>query len=440
MRVSTGLWAAALALALLPSAVRAADPDRRASARSILAELQSFDGTTAGPTIATRLERLAELGPEAEPEAAPLVRLIEDRSPLLAGRDEHDVIRLRSLALAALARIGPPPESALLIAEQLDESFDPRAIAAASRAFSRLPGKKSWGLRALMNAYRSEMMDEPLCLDRYRARDIVDGQGTTMRLEVLRALRSLKGEAREALPLIAATAKRQAEPGSLQDRLRREAQEALEEIGGAAVDDKPDAPSRCAACEADLPTMAASRWRTPGERDASVAPGTPLTAQDGHAFTWRELMDRPAVVTFFYTRCRNPNRCDRTMARVSELRRRLEEEHLSSSVRLLCVTMEPDRDNPAVLEGYARDRQLPVDANLMLLRPDPSSPRPLIDQLEAPVGLSGDQVSTHGVAFHVVDAGGRIARTYRSLLWDPADIIRDLKRLRAESPTSRPSP
>jgi protein SCO1/2 len=440
MRVSTRLLAAALALSLLPSAVRAAGPDdRRTAARSILEELQSFDGATSGPTIAARLERLAELGPPAAPLAAALVPLIEDRSPLFAGRDEHDVIRLRSLALAALARIGPPPESALLIAEQLDESFDPRAIAAAARAFSRLPGKKSWGLRALLNAYRSEMMDEPLCLDRYSARDVPVEQETTMRLEVLRALRSLKGDAREALPLIGETAKSNTAPGSLQERLRREAEEAMRAIADAAVDNEPDTSDRCAACEADAPSLAASRWRAPTERDASIPPGTALTAQDGRAYTWRDLTDHPSVVTFFYTRCRNPNRCDRTMARVSALRRQLQKERVSSTVRILCVTMEPARDTPAVLLGYAQDRQLPVDGNLLLLRPDPSAPRSLIDQLEVPVGLCGDQVSTHGVALYVLDSGGRVARTYRSLLWDPADIIRDLKRLCAESQNSRPN-
>ena len=315
-----------------------------------MAALESFNGTTATRTIGKELERLGELGENARPEARALVAFIEDRSPVLQGRDEHDVIRIRALALGVLARIGPPPEAALLIAEQLDESDDPRSIAAAACAFKRLPGPKKWGLRGLITALRSEMMDEPLCLERSSTEGVPFGKLTTMRLEVLGALSFARGRWREALPVVAAEAKSAARAGTFHARIRQEAIKTLGEIESSIRKDASTAEPLCAACAADSASLVNSPWLAAGERENVLSTTAKFTSQDGRELTWADLTGQPTVVTFFYTHCVNPRRCDRTMALIGSLRKRLErDQNLVRSVRILCVTMEPTRDDPPAL-------------------------------------------------------------------------------------------
>ena len=82
------------------------------------------------------------------------------------------------------------------------------------------------------------------------------------------------------------------------------------------------------------------------------------------------------------------------------------------------------------------DHQLPVDDNLMFVRPALTSPAAVYG-LKFPVNLSGDRVNSHAVALYVLDKSGRVARTYRSLLWEPADVARDLDRLAERTETQR---
>jgi cytochrome oxidase Cu insertion factor (SCO1/SenC/PrrC family) len=117
------------------------------------------------------------------------------------------------------------------------------------------------------------------------------------------------------------------------------------------------------------------------------------------------------------------------MSRIAALRAALEKEGLLNSVRLLCVTMEPASDTPATLREYATSHGLARERNVRFLRPDPTAPRTLSDALDAPVNQAGTQVNTHGTALYLVDRRGRVARTYRSLLWNTADVAADLRRL-----------
>jgi protein SCO1/2 len=433
--------AAALA-AIVSLAVAAAytqGDDGRAEVRSIITALRACDGATDGRVVAGHLERLAGLPSAGSEEVAFLVRLVDDRSALFRNRDPHDVIRLRSLALAAIARIGPTAYSAAFIAQQLDESVDPRAVAAAARAFARLPGEKRWGLRPLRRALLTEMADEPLCLDRYGAHDATSAQLTTMRLEVVRALASLGSEAREVVPLLESAGRSRGQPGSFQERLAGEIDQALAQIRSSVTSDSRSAAAmeECPECSQQLTGRLVSRWLQPGLRAPVSTGGLRLTDHDGDAWRWSELTGRPAAVTFFYTRCQNPNRCERTMSRITELRAALEKEGLLSSVRLLCVTMEPAWDTPAVLREYATSHGLAGDRNVRFLRPDPTAPRALSDALDAPINQVGTQVNTHGTALYLLDRRGQVARTYRSLLWNTADVAADLRRLVEEPLVNR---
>ncbi|HEX6111802.1 MAG TPA: SCO family protein [Geminicoccaceae bacterium] len=89
----------------------------------------------------------------------------------------------------------------------------------------------------------------------------------------------------------------------------------------------------------------AQRLPTLGE-----APGFALTSQDGEEVTLEELRGKVVAVTFIYTQC--PDVCPMltdTMARVQDALGPL----FGSEVAFVSISVDPERDTPAVLKQYA---------------------------------------------------------------------------------------
>jgi protein SCO1/2 len=72
-----------------------------------------------------------------------------------------------------------------------------------------------------------------------------------------------------------------------------------------------------------------------------------LTGPDGQTISDADLKGQPVVLFFGYTHC--PDVCPTTLFEVSELFRKLGE---SAKVRGVFVTVDPERDTPAILKEY----------------------------------------------------------------------------------------
>ncbi|MBI1788471.1 MAG: SCO family protein [Acidobacteria bacterium] len=78
-------------------------------------------------------------------------------------------------------------------------------------------------------------------------------------------------------------------------------------------------------------------------------PGFTLTAETGHAFESRTLDGRVWVADFIYTTCTGP------CPRMTSLMRQLQTLTANlPQVRLVSMTVDPQRDTPEVLAAYAR--------------------------------------------------------------------------------------
>ncbi len=71
-------------------------------------------------------------------------------------------------------------------------------------------------------------------------------------------------------------------------------------------------------------------------------------ANDGKAVTAADYRGKIALLYFGYTHC--PDVCPLTLANLSEALRRLGPD--AKQVRVLFVTVDPDRDTPAILKAY----------------------------------------------------------------------------------------
>lgn len=174
-------------------------------------------------------------------------------------------------------------------------------------------------------------------------------------------------------------------------------------------------------------------WVDPRDRGPLQNLAAPLTDHDGHGRTLAELVDKPVLLTFFYSRCQNASRCSTTVAQLAALQKRLDDAGLSTRVRLVAVTYEPQYDTPQRLTSYAHKRGFSLGVDALAVRLDEAVHPKLVAELEVPVSYNAGWVNTHGVEAVLLDPFGRIARRYITLVWDNDQVLRDFQRLLDEN-------
>lgn len=140
------------------------------------------------------------------------------------------------------------------------------------------------------------------------------------------------------------------------------------------------------------------------------APDFHLIDQDGKPFGRSDLLGRPWVAGFIFTRC--TALCPRVVAHMARLQK-------GTSVALVCFSVDPETDTPAVLKAYAESHGADL-TRWRFLTGDKSLIYPLVSggfhlSVSANSGASdpGDAV-IHSDRLVLVDAQGRIRGTYPS--------------------------
>ena len=201
-------------------------------------------------------------------------------------------------------------------------------------------------------------------------------------------------------------------------------------------------------CQGDSAYASGSLARGPGDRRVEVPLSTAwipigerrqlktldvgLTDSNGRASQLGDLVDKPVLITFFYTRCENSRKCSAAVGRLAALQRRLAEVGMDRRVRLLAITYEPQFDTSERIGRYATARGLELGEDALTVRLDSVRHQQVVDELQAPVNYNAEWVNTHGVELSLLDAKGRLVRKYTTILWDNDQVTDDLKRILAE--------
>ncbi len=173
-------------------------------------------------------------------------------------------------------------------------------------------------------------------------------------------------------------------------------------------------------------------WIATADRADLESMDIAYTDHDGRAGVVRELLDKPAVITFFYTRCQNMKKCSMAVNRLGVLQRRLAEAGIADRVLLVAISYEPQFDTAERIHRYATDRGFRLGANAVALRLDQKRHRRLVEELNAPANYNAGWINTHGVELNLVDAQRRVVRKYHTVLWDDDQVIADLKKVLGE--------
>jgi protein SCO1 len=152
------------------------------------------------------------------------------------------------------------------------------------------------------------------------------------------------------------------------------------------------------------------------------APSFSLTDQDARRFGSEDLRGKVWVADFVFTRC--PGACPKMTMKMSSLQRAVPDR----DVHFVSFTVDPERDTPAVLKGYAKGFDADPARWHFLTGEKPA----LFDVAAgmkltaAPAGTFGPEI-VHAEKFLLVDGAGRVRGIY-----DSGDE-QDLKKLAADA-------
>ncbi|MEO7773403.1 MAG: SCO family protein [Steroidobacteraceae bacterium] len=169
------------------------------------------------------------------------------------------------------------------------------------------------------------------------------------------------------------------------------------------------------------PTLTSGTW-LPAGRDLAPAE---LVDQDGKPFTLQQLRGAPHLLFFGFTHC--PDVCPTTLALLAQLKRG----NVLPDLRIVFVSVDPQRDAPSSLKGYVDA----FGADITGL----TGTQAELDKLMRSVGAIamrrdlpvGDYSMDHSTTVYLLDSQARIAAVFTPPLTLPA-LNSDL-RVAAES-------
>ncbi len=170
-------------------------------------------------------------------------------------------------------------------------------------------------------------------------------------------------------------------------------------------------------------------WHAADVSGAAPALDLSMTrANDGKAVSAADYRGKVTLLYFGYTFC--PDVCPLTLSNVTRVLKTLGPD--ADGVRVLFVTVDPNRDTPAVLQRYVAAFDPRIDG----LRGDPNQLAALARRYRVaysvdPHGAGGRYEVTHSSAIYVFDRSGKARLLVSSLSTDHPDIDGTAADLRA---------
>jgi protein SCO1 len=154
----------------------------------------------------------------------------------------------------------------------------------------------------------------------------------------------------------------------------------------------------------------------------------PLTTQDGKTARLPSLIGQVRIISMFYARC--PYVCPMTIETLKRIDAQLNDRE-RANLRVLLVSMDPERDTPEALAALAAKRQLEL-ARWSLARPQPGDVRKIAAVLGVQYRQLADKEFNHSTILALVSAEGRIVAKSASTSLDPQFVAAVRKALASQ--------
>jgi protein SCO1/2 len=156
-----------------------------------------------------------------------------------------------------------------------------------------------------------------------------------------------------------------------------------------------------------------------------AAPDFSLTSQDGAAVTLGDFRGKVVAVTFIYTSC--PDVCPMLTDKMARVQDELGAD-FGAKVAFLSITVDPERDTPAVLKEYADA----FDANFAgwsFLTGTKAAIRDVAHRYGVAVREAADGQVDHTLLTTLIDRQGVMRVQYLGYRFDPEEFRHDLQDL-----------
>jgi cytochrome oxidase Cu insertion factor (SCO1/SenC/PrrC family) len=241
--------------------------------------------------------------------------------------------------------------------------------------------------------------------DSYLSFDAALETPRTAMMEVLESLARLgprAAAAREFLERLVG------EDNALAPDVRHAVKAALEAIGGA---------TRQECCQTPPSSMPPTH-----DRDVDLR-NVQLEDQGGRRLAFGKFFDqRAGILTFFYTRCANPEKCSLTISKIARLQRRVSAAGITPTPNVAAISYDPEYDTAARLHAYGRDRGMRFDDHSRLLRIVGHFDI-LRHAFDLGVGYGPSTVNQHRTELYVFDPRGRMHADFVRVDWQEDDVL-----------------
>ncbi len=203
---------------------------------------------------------------------------------------------------------------------------------------------------------------------------------------------------------------------------------------------RPIPPPQCDCSEmaAEDATAPVNRWDMhiavlPEDRTESPITEMNYTNRGGHSVSGVDLIGKPLVLSFIYTRCENQSRCPLVTRMMHQYSQSIDESSLAGEANVAIVTFDPLYDTPPVLSTYGQEYGISEDSRCLLLRPEPAMSHAFFSNINMPVNFeSSGRPNVHGTLLLILDNQGRIAHRYEVQLPEANTVMDHLASLLAE--------
>ena len=371
---------------------------------------------------------------------SPLIDLISlrlmENDQIYKDRGPKEVERLRGYMLASLSEIGVNEKILSIVSAELSYGYHPYMASAAARTAGAIHNSRLVPLliKYLDKSYKDDFID----LDNYESTWPLKNP-TSVRLEAIKSLGKI-GASNSEMALKALNEITHAKKEyffSLDSNLFKEAIKAANLIKShqyitpsLPVISGMDSSHSCCS-NTEEATKGNAIWINSDKRTLQVK-NISAKDQEGNDFSFRETVGKPFAITFFYTRCDNPNKCSSTIEHFAELQRTLKAKGLADQTELYGITLEPSYDVPIQVKAYGKDRGMDFENNSKFLTMNTDVHDKLIHDLGVLVSYGKGLVNNHGSQLYIFDKKGRVAKIYDNVVWEDDSVIEDFNDLLKE--------
>ncbi len=168
---------------------------------------------------------------------------------------------------------------------------------------------------------------------------------------------------------------------------------------------------------------------TKGEISESGTSHKPFTLinQNNEPVALDNLMGKPLVMSFIYTRCSMPDMCPLIMKKIVQVQKGIKREY-KDKIFFAIITLDPEYDTPRVLKKFGNYYRVNY-GNLIFLTGKKHDVDYALNHFRVYYKEESPGVLAHTMETLVMDEAGVIMKDFPASLWEPEDVIEEVEKI-----------